>query len=95
MATLEEMEIALARLREEEASLLPERDQLRRQRRSVSDALAAHSARYKVVRDARAELERRVEEARNPRPVSGAVNVIIESAVAEAAAGANAPVVGE
>lgn len=91
MATIEQMEAALETLRAEEQALLPERDQLRRQRRAVSDALAEHSARYKVVRDARAELERQVEEARNPRPVSGAVNVVIQSAVAEAAAGAHAP----
>jgi hypothetical protein len=91
MATVEEMEVALTSLRNQEQTMLTERNRLRADADAKNAELKAYAAEYKVVKNARGELERLIEEARSPRPVADATNVKIASAVAEAASGAEKP----
>ena len=92
MSDIEAMRAALEVLREREAGMLPDRLRLRQEFFEARDRRREHSAEFKLVRDARAELEARIKEASDPRPISDAVDVLIQSVTAEAAGGANAPV---
>ena len=92
MSDLEAMRAALEVLREREAAMLPDRLRLRQEFFAARDRRREHSSAFKVVRDARAELEHRLREASDPRPISDAVDVLIQSVTADAGSGAHAPV---
>jgi hypothetical protein len=91
MSDIEAMRAALEVLRGKEAVMLPERLRLRQEFFEARDRRREHSAEFKLVRDARAELEARIREASDPRPVSGQVDALIQSVTAEAGSGAHAP----
>lgn len=91
MSDIEAMRAALEVLRAREAEMLPDRMRLRKEFFEARDQRREHSAKFKLVRDARAELEARIREESDPRPVSGQVDALIQSVTAEAGGGAYAP----
>ena len=91
MSDIDGLLAALAQLRAQEAAMLPERMQLRREFFEIRDKRLAHSREFKVVRDARAEVEARIREAESGRPVSDRVDALINSIAATAAGGGASP----
>ena len=91
MNDIEAMRAALEVLRAKEAEMLPDRLRLRQEFFEARERRREHSAEFKLIRDARAELEARILEASDPRPVSGQVDALIQSVTAEAGGGAHAP----
>lgn len=85
-----ELEETLAMLKAQEAEMLPERERLRQAEAEAHAAAVAHAATFKMVRDARAEVEARLLAGMpDDRDIVDRVDAYIRSVAAKAEGGAN------
>lgn len=91
MADIEALRAGDTALEAEEITLLAARDKLKETENKALTALRDAAAKYRGVRQARAEIQRRIREEEDPRPVvTPEVETIIQSVVATAQS-ANSP----